>query len=92
VVEGRGKALDAGRTGPDRRKVYHPGVRWAILAVLGALLGLAGVVWVLQGLGVIVTSSFMTGDRLWVVLGAVAAVGGGALSWWAWSRRSRRPA
>ncbi|HSE94300.1 MAG TPA: hypothetical protein VLD61_00320 [Methylomirabilota bacterium] len=67
-------------------------MRWAILAVLGALLGLAGVVWILQGLGVIVSSSFMTGDRLWVVLGAVAAVGGGALSWWAWSRRSHRPA
>jgi hypothetical protein len=34
-----------------------------------------------------VSSSFMTGDRLWVVLGAVAVVGGAALSWWGWSRR-----
>jgi hypothetical protein len=92
VVEGRGKALDAGRTGPDRRKVYHPSVRWSILAILGLLLGLAGIIWILQGLGVIVSSSFMTGDRLWVALGALAAVGGGSLSWWAWSRRSRRPA
>jgi hypothetical protein len=41
---------------------------------------------------VIVSSSFMTGDRLWVVLGAIAAVGGGAVSRWAWSRRPRRRA
>ena len=64
-------------------------MRWTILAILGVLVGLAGVVWILQGLGVIVSSSFMTGDRLWVVLGAAAAVGGSALSWWAWSRRTR---
>jgi hypothetical protein len=67
-------------------------VRWTILSIGGVLVGLAGIVWVLQGLGVIQSSSFMTDDRLWVVLGAIAAVGGGALSWWAWSRRSRPPA
>jgi hypothetical protein len=53
----------------------------------GILVAVAGGVWILQGLGVIVSSSFMTGDRLWVVLGAVAVVGGAALSWWGWSRR-----
>ncbi len=58
--------------------------------ILGVLVILAGVVWILQGLGVIVSSSFMTGDRTWVVLGALAVVGGAALSWWGWSRR-RRP-
>jgi hypothetical protein len=59
--------------------------------VLGVLVALGGTVWILQGLGVIVSSSFMTGDRLWVVLGAVAVVGGAALSWWGWSRRSAAP-
>jgi hypothetical protein len=59
--------------------------------VLGVLVALGGTVWILQGLGVIVSSSFMTGDRLWVVLGAVAVVGGAALSWWGWSRRSPAP-
>ncbi len=60
--------------------------------VLGVVVILTGVVWTLQGLGMIVSSSFMTGDRTWVVIGAVAAVGGAALSWWGWSRRSRPPA
>jgi hypothetical protein len=60
------------------------------VAIFGVIVGLAGVVWIFQGLGVIQSASFMTGDRLWVVLGATAAVGGGALSWWAWTRRSRR--
>jgi hypothetical protein len=92
VVEGWGKALDAGRKGPDRWKVYHPSVRWAILALVGVLVAAAGAVWILQGLNVIVSSSFMTGDRLWVVLGALAVVGGAALIWWAWSRRRHRPA
>jgi hypothetical protein len=55
--------------------------------VLGVLVILAGMVWILQGLGVIVSASFMTGDRIWVVLGALAVVGGAALSWWGWSRR-----
>jgi hypothetical protein len=58
--------------------------------IVGVLVVGAGVVWILQGLGVIQSGSFMTGDRLWVVLGAAAAVGGAALSWWAWSRRTRR--
>jgi len=56
--------------------------------IFGVLVALAGTVWILQGLNVIVSSSFMTGSRTWVVIGAVAVVGGGALSWWGWSRRS----
>jgi hypothetical protein len=58
--------------------------------IVGVLLAVAGAVWILQGLGVIVSSSPMTGDRTWVVLGAVAMAGGVALSWWGWSRRARR--
>lgn len=56
--------------------------------IFGALVALAGTVWILQGLNVIVSSSFMTGSRSWVVIGAAAVVGGVALSWWGWSRRS----
>ena len=56
--------------------------------ILGVLVVLAGAVWILQGLNVIVSSSFMTGSRTWVVIGAATVVGGGALSWWGWSRRS----
>jgi hypothetical protein len=38
---------------------------------------------------VIVSSSSMTNDRSWVVIGAVMVVAGIGLSWWGWSRRSR---
>lgn len=51
------------------------------------LIAVAGVVWILQGLGVIVSGSFMTNDRTWVVIGALAVVAGIALSWWSWFRR-----
>jgi hypothetical protein len=64
-------------------------MRRAIPVFVGALIALAGAVWILQGLGVIVSSSIMTNDRTWVVLGAVAVVAGAGLSWWGWTRRSR---
>jgi hypothetical protein len=57
------------------------------MTIVGALIAVAGAIWILQGLNVIVTASFMTGSRIWVVIGAVAVVGGCALSWWGWSRR-----
>jgi len=49
-----------------------------VLPVLGALLALLGVLWTLQGLG-LVGGSFMTGSRVWVVIGLVALAAGGAL-------------
>ena len=48
------------------------------LVVLGALIGIAGIVWTLQGLGY-VTGSFMTGATVWAVIGPVTAVAGLAL-------------
>jgi len=49
---------------------------------LGIILGIMGVIWILQGLDVeLAPQSFMTGEPLWVVLGAVAALLGGALLW-----------
>ena len=62
-------------------------MRRVLPAVLGLLIAIAGVVWILQGLNVIVSDSFMTGDRTWVVIGAIAVAGGLALSWWGWTRR-----
>ncbi len=54
---------------------------------LGIILGIVGVIWILQGLDVaFAPQSFMTGDPLWVVLGAVAVLASGAVLW----RRARR--
>jgi hypothetical protein len=44
--------------------------RWITLAA-GIVLVLVGAVWVLQGVGVI-TGSFMTGQKLWFLIGLVA--------------------
>ncbi|GHG38788.1 MULTISPECIES: hypothetical protein [Amycolatopsis] len=44
--------------------------RWITLAA-GVVLVLVGAVWVLQGIGVI-TGSFMTGQKLWFLIGLVA--------------------
>jgi len=53
---------------------YAPIVRNAGVAI-GALLVLGGVVWILQGFDVsFAPQSFMTGDPLWIVLGALAVV------------------
>lgn len=44
--------------------------RWITFAV-GVVFVLVGAVWVLQGIGVI-TGSFMTGQKLWFLIGLVA--------------------
>lgn len=51
--------------------------------VLGILLGLGGAVWIAQGLNLpFAPRSFMTADRTWIVLGAVAvAIGAATFSW-----------
>ena len=47
------------------------------LAVLGALVALAGLVWIAQGLNLpFAPRSFMTADRTWIVIGAVAVLAG----------------
>jgi hypothetical protein len=49
-------------------------MRWPIV-VLGGVLCVIGAVWIGQGVGVI-GGSFMTGQAIWAVIGAVAFVAG----------------
>jgi hypothetical protein len=46
-----------------------------VLPALGAVLALVGAVWTLQGTGLL-GGSFMTGSRVWLVIGLVALVAG----------------
>ncbi|MFI5607227.1 hypothetical protein [Amycolatopsis sp. NPDC051903] len=62
--------------------------RWISLAV-GAVLVLVGAVWVLQGAGVL-TGSFMTGQKLWFLIGLVAFLVGVVLVAATARRTSRR--
>ena len=52
--------------------------------VFGALLAVAGLIWIAQGLNLSwAPRSFMTADRTWVVIGAAAVAGGIGLVGWA---------
>ncbi|HEX5038629.1 MAG TPA: hypothetical protein VFW95_00660 [Candidatus Limnocylindria bacterium] len=54
-------------------------MRTGVLA-LGIVLVLAGLVWIAQGLNLpFAPRSFMTADRLWVLIGAATAFVGGLL-------------
>ena len=78
-------------TGPQVvSRGYHRAMRVTLLAI-GVLLVLAGLVWVAQGLNLpFAPKSFMTADRLWVLLGAATAVAGVAVIGWARQRRVSR--
>jgi hypothetical protein len=50
-------------------------MRTGVLTAVGAVLTAAGVIWALQGFGVI-GGSFMSGDSVWAIIGpVVAAIG-----------------
>ena len=55
--------------------------------VLGVIALLVGAIWILQGAGVL-PGSFMTGQRMWLVIGIVVAIAGLALTY----RGLQRPA
>lgn len=58
-----------------------------IQLVLGLLLIGAGAVWIAQGLDLpFAPGSFMTADRTWVLIGAVAVVAGAVLVGWSRQR------
>jgi len=47
-----------------------------LLRGIGVTLVLIGVVWLVQGLGVIPTGSFMDGQGVWAVIGGACVAGG----------------
>ena len=49
-------------------------------AGLGVLLVLVGLIWTLQGLGVLQSSSPMTGVTLWAIIGPIVAIVGAYLA------------
>lgn len=51
-----------------------------VLGLVGVVLALLGVVWILQGTNVL-PGTFMSGQPMYALLGAVALVLGGALAW-----------
>ena len=55
--------------------------------ILGVIATFAGGVWILQGSGVL-PGSFMTGQRMWLIVGIIVAIVGVALAY----NGIRRPA
>jgi hypothetical protein len=67
---------------PGRRR------RSPLRLALGAALVLTGLVWMLQGLGILTAGrSVMIGDPVWTIIGAVFVVLGVAVAWRASGRR-----
>jgi hypothetical protein len=59
--------------------------------VLGAVLAMAGAVWLAQGLNLpFAPGSFVTADPLWAVIGGATAIAGLAVLAVAWRGRARR--
>ncbi|HEX8733598.1 MAG TPA: hypothetical protein VF725_16220 [Ktedonobacterales bacterium] len=61
-------------------------MRWAGI-IIGALLALVGVIWTLQGVGIL-GGSFMTGNRLYAIIGPIVAIVGLVLLAFGARRRS----
>ena len=64
-------------------------MRWVMIG-LGTLLALIGVVWILQGIGIMLGSP-MTGQSFWAWMGALAFIGGAALLFFGVRRRTAGP-
>lgn len=60
-----------------------------VFQIFGVALMLAGGLWTLQGLGIVMwpAESFMLADRQWAVNGAIAFAMGAALFWLGMRRR-----
>jgi hypothetical protein len=52
----------------------------SVLTALAVLCDLTGIVWILQGIGVL-PGSFMTGQIVWAAIGAVLLFVSGVLLW-----------
>jgi Trk-type K+ transport system membrane component len=53
-----------------------------IFKIVAVLLIIAGGIWILQGINVL-PGSFMTGDPQWAINGAITALAGAGLFWFA---------
>lgn len=51
--------------------------------LLAVVVGLVGLLWLGQGLGLI-PGSFMTGSALWAVVGGLLVAAAGVVGWWAY--------
>ncbi len=60
-----------------------------VLSILGVLLILVGIVWILQGVNILL-GSVMSGQIQWAILGLLAAVIGAGLIYYA-NRRTNSP-
>jgi len=60
-----------------------------LVAIIGVLAVLMGLLWVGQGLGIIhwPASSFMLDQRIWSLWGALLAIGGAGMILWGRRRR-----
>ena len=66
------------------RSGYAEAAMRNVATLLGVLVAFGGLVWIAQGLNLsFAPRSFMTADRTWIVLGAVAVVAGAATVGWA---------
>lgn len=68
-----------------RRRRGSTIVKNNLLVAAGALLTVAGIIWALQGFGVI-GGSFMSGDSVWAVVGPLVALTGLGLAAVGWRR------
>ena len=55
-------------------------MRRGLLTALAIFCDLTGIVWILQGIGVL-PGSFMTGEFVWAAIGAVLLFASGLLLW-----------
>ena len=64
------KVLRFGAPGPGEAETV------LLLRVVGVVLVLIGVIWLIQGLGIVTTGSFMDGQSVWAVIGGACVAGG----------------
>jgi hypothetical protein len=71
--------------GTCNKSIVHS-MRRGPLTALAVLCDLTGIVWILQGIGVL-PGSFMTGEIVWAAIGAVLLFVSGVLLWVAYRPR-----
>ena len=60
-----------------------------VLLIVGGLIALVGLVWFLQGIGIL-PGSFMTGQAFWAIMGVICLAVGGALVFAGFRMNGRR--